>query len=147
MTHWSGRAMDEANFWIRFVLAVLATWRVTHLLANEDGPKDIIVRIRRLLDQNLFGALMDCFNCLSLWIAVPAALFVTFKPINWLFSWLAISGAACLLQRMIEEPVVLQPAPQTAEGDSLDVLRSETHAAQELANADTVSEPPSILPG
>jgi hypothetical protein len=31
---------------LKFVLAVLATWRVTHLLASEDGPADIIVRYR-----------------------------------------------------------------------------------------------------
>ena len=41
--------MSELGFWPRFVLAVLATWRVTHLLASEDGPGDLIVRFRRLL--------------------------------------------------------------------------------------------------
>ena len=29
--------MSELGFWPRFVLAVLATWRVTHLLASEDA--------------------------------------------------------------------------------------------------------------
>jgi hypothetical protein len=89
---------------LRFVLAVLATWRVTHLLANEDGPADIIFRFRRLLGQSLAGSLMDCFNCLSLWIAAPAALFVTREPLDWLMIWLALSGAACLLERLGKNP-------------------------------------------
>jgi hypothetical protein len=91
-------------FLLRFVLAVLATWRVTHLLANEDGPADIIVRFRRLLGQSLAGSLMDCFYCLSLWIAAAAAFFVSTKPLEWVFAWLAISGGACLLQRLGNDP-------------------------------------------
>ena len=30
----------------RFVLVSLAVWRVTHLLAEEDGPGDVVVRLR-----------------------------------------------------------------------------------------------------
>ena len=86
--------------WMPFLLAVLATWRVTHLLANEDGPADLIFRFRRLLGQSLAGSLMDCFNCLSLWIAAPAALFVCTTPLTWFVSWLALSGGACLLERL-----------------------------------------------
>jgi Protein of unknown function (DUF1360) len=86
----------------RFVLAVLATWRVTHLLAHEDGPADLIVRLRARLGRSFAGQLMDCFYCLSIWIAVPAALFVSLKPVEWLMSWLAVSGGACLLERMVK---------------------------------------------
>src|SRR5499427_4148463 len=92
--------MSEIGFWARFVLAALATWRVTHLLASEDGPADLIVRFRARLGRGLAGSLMDCFNCLSLWIAAPAALFVSSSPLTWLVSWLALSGGACLLERL-----------------------------------------------
>ncbi len=115
----------DTGFCIRFVLAVLATWRVTHLLANEDGPADLIFRFRALLGESLAGRLMDCFNCLSLWIAAPAAGFVTRRPMEWLFTWLALSGAACLLQRIVKEPETMQPVPQSAEGEMNHVLRSE----------------------
>jgi hypothetical protein len=107
-----------------FVLAVLATWRVTHLLASEDGPADIIVRCRALLGQSIVGKLMDCFNCLTLWIAAPVALFVSRRPLEWLLNWLALSGGACLLERIGQGSVVIQPMSQPAEGDSNDVLRS-----------------------
>ncbi len=109
-----------------FALAVLATWRVTHLLASEDGPADIIVRFRRLLGRSLLGTLMDCFNCLSLWVAAPAAVFVSRRFSEWFVTWLALSGAACLLERLGHDPVMIQPALQPLEGDVDDVLRSET---------------------
>ena len=66
---------------LRLVLAVLATWRVTHLLASEDGPADIIVRFRALFGQSVAGKLMDCFNCLSLWIALQRP-FKGFQNLN-----------------------------------------------------------------
>jgi hypothetical protein len=135
--------MSEASLWTRFGLAVLATWRVTHLLASEDGPADIIVRFRALLGQSIVGKLMDCFNCLSLWIAALAALFVSRRPMEWVFCWLALSGGACLLERMGQEPVVIQPMSQPGEGDSNDVLRSETHAVTQQSDAmDDAERPP-----
>jgi hypothetical protein len=88
------------NEWLSFVAAAFATWRVTHLLANEDGPADIVFRTRRWLGDGFIGSLMDCFNCMSVWVAAPLALFVSANPLIWLVSWLALSGAACLLERL-----------------------------------------------
>jgi len=34
------------KFLLRFGVAALATWRVTHLLAREDGPAAAIARVR-----------------------------------------------------------------------------------------------------
>jgi hypothetical protein len=114
---------------LRLALAVLATWRVTHLLAAEDGPGDIIFRFRRWLGQNPVGKLIDCFNCLSLWVAAPIALFVSRTPADWFVGWLAISGGACLLQRLGREPVIVQSVPQPSEGELNHVLWSETRVA------------------
>lgn len=125
---------------MRFVVAVLAVWRVTHLLASEDGPADIMVRIRRTLGQGLAGQLMDCFNCLSIWIAAPAALFVTRRPLEWLFVWLALSGAACLLERLKPEPVVIEPASENFDEELDHVLRSETHRVEGSDDAESESE-------
>src|SRR5215469_1667006 len=126
------------GFWARFVMAVLATWRLTHLLASEDGPADLIVRFRARLGRGWAGSLMDCFNCLSLWIAAPAALFVSRKAIEWLFIWLALAGAACLLERLGREPVIIEPMSQSTEGDNQDVLQqqaSNTDAGSYEANS------------
>ncbi len=92
--------MEAAGPWLTFVLAVLATWRVTHLLAHEDGPADVLFRLRRRLGEGFIGTLMDCFNCMSIWVAAPFALFLATSPAAWLLGWLAVSGGACLLERL-----------------------------------------------
>lgn len=100
--------MAHAPCWFRFVLAVLATWRVTHLLVSEDGPADLIARGRALLGHGVAGKLMDCFYCLSLWIAAPLAWAVCAAPLDRLLAWLALSGGACLLNRFGNEPMTIQ---------------------------------------
>ena len=123
------------------VLAVLATWRGTHLLASEDGPGDIIFRFRRLLGQSPAGELMDCFNCLSLWVAAPMTLFVSRQPSQWFMSWLAISGGACLLERLGREPVVVHSAPQPSQGDLNHVLWPEARGADNKSVTDPARDP------
>jgi hypothetical protein len=85
-----------------FVLVSLAVWRVTHLLAEEDGPGDVVVRLRARLGDSIAGRAMDCFFCLSLWIAAPFAVLLAGDVLTWGLTWLALSGAACLLQRVTE---------------------------------------------
>jgi hypothetical protein len=109
--------MDPSQFWIRFFLAALATWRLCHLLANEDGPGDVVARLRRGLGDTVFGQLVDCFGCLSVWIAIPLAFFVAEGPLNLVLTWLALSGAAFLLERMSPEPVVIERVPEASTGD------------------------------
>ncbi|MCK5232273.1 MAG: hypothetical protein KAR13_18525 [Desulfobulbaceae bacterium] len=55
--------MSEFGLWLKFVLAVLTTWRITHLLVNEDGPAELLVRFRVLWSDGIMGKLMDCFHC------------------------------------------------------------------------------------
>jgi hypothetical protein len=121
------------DLWARFGLAVLATWRVTHLLSSEDGPADLVVRFRARLGHGVAGKLMDCFNCLSLWVSVPTAFFVSRQPVVWMFAWLALSGGACLLERLGGQPVVIQPVSNGEEGETENVLRSQTISDDEYA--------------
>ena len=85
---------------VLFMILILATWRLTHLLAKEDGPFEVVFRMRKSLGDSLFGKLMDCFYCLSLWISVPFALYGGHAWVDRLLLWLALSGAACLLERI-----------------------------------------------
>lgn len=102
------------NAWssaLTVALAILATWRVTHLLAEEDGPADLVLKLRSKLGTNVLGTLMDCFQCLSLWIAIPFAFAVTRSLSEWVLVWLALSGAACLLERFGTAPADLPAYP------------------------------------
>jgi hypothetical protein len=80
-------------------LVLLAVWRITHLLWGEDGPGDIFVRLRKLAGESFFGQLLDCFYCLSLWIALPFAWLIGVGWLQQLVFWFAFSGGAILLER------------------------------------------------
>ena len=84
----------------QWLLVALATWRVCHLLAEEDGPADLVVRLRLRLGDSVAGRAMDCFYCLSLWVAAPFALLVISDVVGFVLVWLSASGAACLLERL-----------------------------------------------
>jgi hypothetical protein len=95
--------VQETGFPVRFVVGVLATWRVTHLLVAEDGPADMVVRLRRRAGDSWIGEAMDCFYCLSVWTALPVAAAVARSRREAPLTWLALSGAACLLERATEK--------------------------------------------
>jgi hypothetical protein len=84
---------------LRFGVAALTAWRVTHLLAEEDGPAGVILRARAAVGDSPGGELMDCFNCMSLWVAAPLAAAGAGPAHERAIRWLALSGAACLLEQ------------------------------------------------
>ncbi|MFT4155492.1 DUF1360 domain-containing protein [Parafilimonas sp.] len=81
------------------ILSVFAVWRITHLLNKEEGPFDIIFLIRKKAGNSVFGKLMDCFYCLSIWIALPFGLWLGTNWIEKILAWLALSGAAAWLEQ------------------------------------------------
>lgn len=90
--------MSVPFYW--FAVATLAVWRVTHLLNAEDGPWDLMVRLRRFAGNGMPGRLLDCFYCLSLWIAAPFAYFLHQTWGERLLVWPALSAGAILLERI-----------------------------------------------
>jgi hypothetical protein len=94
--------LSDWSPWFWFVISVLATWRVAHLISREDGPFDIVVKVRRRCGDGFWGRLMDCPYCLSLWIAVPFAFALANTITAWVAVWLAISGGASILENALE---------------------------------------------
>ena len=83
---------------VSWVAAVLATWRVTHLIVAEDGPWNAVARVRRLAGASVLGEWMDCFYCASLWVAAPFGVWL--GDGDWIVgvvAWLALSGGAIRL--------------------------------------------------
>ncbi len=100
-----------------FMLGTLGAWRLTRLLTDEDGPFDWIARVRRRA-----GGLMDCFYCLSLWIAAPFALLLSHSWREGLLLWPALSGAAILVNRLAnrvapDTPVFFEEPPPNEGGN------------------------------
>jgi hypothetical protein len=132
----AARSKERDEFhWL--LLGVLTAWRITHFLWNEDGPWDIVIRLRRQAGKGFFGKLLDCFYCLSVWISAPLACLIGKSWSERVLLWPAFSAGAILLQRVTDRGANVIPAPFTedpAEKDS-DVMLRET----ERANAPTKS--------
>ena len=124
MTSYGDRPVTGgADVGMRFALASLATWRLTHLLAEEDGPADVVLRLRTRLGPGRLGELMDCFYCLSIWVAAPLTGVVVRRRREAPLTWLALSAAACLLERVASELALVaqaaclrRSAPPTSAG-------------------------------
>jgi len=116
-------------YWL--TLGILGVWRVTHLLNAEDGPADLLVRLRRMAGPGVWGSLLDCFYCLSVWIAVPFAFLLGDSWKERLLLWPAMSAGAILLERIGSSAPPAPPAlyfedKESDEKESSDaVLRKE----------------------
>ena len=108
----------------RLLVGILTVWRITHLLNAEDGLCDVMVRLRRLAGDGFWGPVLDCFHCLSVWIAAPFA-FLLGK--NWgerLLMWPALSAGAILLQSIADHETGDAPVLYVEDGeDEYAVLR------------------------
>src|SRR5271169_4911345 len=102
------------------ILGILATWRITHLLSAEDGPADVLVRMRRAIGDGFWGDLLDCFYCLSLWVALPFCVVLGAGFKERCLLWVAISGGAILLERITSHSTAPPPAIYFDSGDEKD---------------------------
>jgi len=94
--------MAAEFYWL--LLGSLTVWRLTHLFNAEDGPGDLLVKLRRFVGNGFWGGLLDCFYCLSIWVAVPVAIYISENWLQRIVLCLAMSGAACLLERATAAP-------------------------------------------
>jgi len=113
-------------YWL--VIAALCVWRITHLFYGEDGPWNLLARLRRWAGSGFWGDLLDCFYCLSLWIAIPFAYFLGERWGERLVLWPALSGAAILLERLTSREGQSPPAVYSEDKEGEDVLRKEPGA-------------------
>lgn len=115
-------------YWL--VLAILCVWRVTHLLQAEDGPGEIFVRLRRRAGDGFWGKLLDCFYCLSVWVALPFAYLVGSDWKERLFLWMASSAGAILLESAQSRASPPPPAAYYEEqGEAHGVLQQRERTA------------------
>jgi len=93
---------------IVFIAALLAVWRVTHLIVVEDGPWDLLVRLRRVASAIALERLVACFYCASVWVALGFALMITREWRALVVFVPALSGGAILLERATnrDQPVM-----------------------------------------
>jgi len=114
--------------WFRFTLGAIAIWRITHLFIVEDGPWGVIARVRRITATGFLRSLLDCFYCLSLWVAIPFAVLLGHSTSDRLLLWPALSGASILLENLSTKLGGAAPPTYFEEGEDNDeLLRKERH--------------------
>jgi hypothetical protein len=85
---------------VKYLILVVVTWRLTHLISAEDGPFEVIIKVRKLFGNTFLGKLMDCFYCLSIWIGLGLACFEENHSIEIIILTLYYSGSSILLEKI-----------------------------------------------
>jgi hypothetical protein len=134
--------MGVQFYWL--VLGVLSVWRVTHLLNAEDGPWNLVVWLRQRAGSGFWAGLMDCFYCLSLWIAAPVAYLIGSHWRERFFLWLALSAGAILVERVAPEKTV--PPVYGENEHSEDGCRERQEVSHVLRQESTAASDPDAFP-
>lgn len=90
----------EPYEFVWLLLTVLAVWRLTALVAYEDGPFGVFTAVRRGLVRIGLGRLVGCFYCLSIWISCSALLVFPVRLETPLVI-LGVAGAVAIIERML----------------------------------------------
>ena len=112
----------------RLVLGLFTVWRITHLLQAEDGPGDLVIRLRQAAGDGFWGKLLDCFYCLSLWVAAPLAIVIGESWRERALLWPSLSAGASLLEQATNPALRLSPASfveEAAEKNNHGMLRAK----------------------
>lgn len=110
--------------WFSFVIIALATWRISSMLVDEDGPFDVFGRIRRSVGikthleetevpkqwkvvkdtpDNFFAEVLSCMWCCSLYVgAFWALLLFLLPPSLWFAIPFALSTCAIFMEKALE---------------------------------------------
>lgn len=90
------------------LMSMLAVWRATRMLQEEDGPFGIFARLQAWVASkpDKVGGINEgfyCFYCLSVWISIlPAIWLATSIPAFFVF-WFGISAGAIFLYNISEK--------------------------------------------
>lgn len=117
----------DTFYWL--LLGILLVWRLTHLLHAEDGPGNLLRRLRNALSRGFARGLVECFYCLSLWVALPVAWYLGSDLEHRLFLWPALSAGAIVIERITNHDEVV-PAPFVEGELEHELLRTRSDHAR-----------------
>jgi hypothetical protein len=90
----------------KYIILIVVVWRLTHLIGSEDGPFDLIIKLRRAAGDSFLGKLMDCFYCLSIWIGLLAASSTAANFNELVLLTLYYSGGSIVLEKLTNKNFV-----------------------------------------
>ncbi len=86
---------------LMLVIVTLAVYRVSVLIAQDEGPFSVLEIARSHIDPNQstwLGRGLRCVGCVSFWVSLVAAM--AFNLDWWLWLWLGIAGGAMFIHRI-----------------------------------------------
>jgi len=93
---------------LTFIIISLAVWRLSRGIAKEKGPLMMWAKLRARLarTQKRPGGLFDmvsCVQCLSFWIGLVGALWVSDSIFSWIGYGFAFSGASLIMEALLSK--------------------------------------------
>jgi len=96
------------DLWISLTVATFAVYRLSRMVALEEGPFDIFLNMRGFFynrfEQQWVRRGITCPLCISFYVGLLAAVILYFiHHLEWyaiLWLWLALSGSASFLYKM-----------------------------------------------
>lgn len=90
---------------LTFIIISLAVWKLSCCITFESGPLDVFARLRAHLARSQkhaggFFDMVSCIRCVSVWIGLAGALFVSDSFLNVIGYTFAFSGVTMLLERL-----------------------------------------------
>lgn len=87
------------------IISALAVYRLSFMIAKEDGPLDLFNRIRGKVDPNQstwVGRGINCPLCISVWLSLLPIIFILprMNIYTTIVTWLSIAGLSALLERV-----------------------------------------------
>jgi hypothetical protein len=84
---------------LTFALASLAVYRLSRMITDEEGPFTVFTRLRGLAPNTTWvGRGLECIMCISVWIALPFALWIDYQG-DWVLTWLALSAVTVIIRK------------------------------------------------
>lgn len=94
--------------WIWLVLAILASYRISRMLAVEEGPFGIFDKARARFDpkqETWLGRGLNCPLCIGFYVSLAVAALLLPVP-SWqilVLNWLAVAGGMAALHLWLEK--------------------------------------------
>lgn len=86
-----------------FLLSSVAVWRLAYMLQDETGPWRIFEKIREHINNSNKPTLIEgfqCFYCLSVWVAIPFAIYLAADIWQFFVYPLSLSALAVALNML-----------------------------------------------
>jgi hypothetical protein len=86
-----------------FLLALLGVYRLSHMIAMEDGPFDMFAELRDAVGQRTWiGRGLHCVLCVSFWASLLGALgLLPMGVATFVLVWLGLAGGCLVLHRLL----------------------------------------------